>query len=268
MSDEPLLQAESVAFLSLAGELGDGMNVLAVNCDPGALAATAARVDSLTSSRLGKAEAGGYGLVVADLEIDTPDAVNAVSALARLTDAEHGIALVRIPNAEKFRAAREAFATEFPKHRIFRQHNWIASALLDDEMFAACEPGTTVEAAVRKTAGPPDDGELYTVFLASRGELPAPRTHVALTRSPELRKLTEELRTLRLSASAAAAESRAEQKIQAERIEELAEEIAWLDENALNLREKIEKRSWAMALLMLWRMFAITQRRFKSLLNR
>lgn len=262
------MQAELIAFLSLAGELSDGMDVLAVNCDPGALAGTAARIDTVTSAQLRKAGPSRYGLVVADIGIGTTGAAELVSALARLADGKIGVALVRIPNAEKFQAAHKALAEEFPQHMVLRQHNWIASALLDDEMFTACEPGPTVEAAVHKTAGLPAGGELYTVFLAGHGELPAPRAQLALTRIPQLRELTEELRSLRSAASAAAAEARAERKIQAERIEELADEIAWLDENGLNLREKIEKRAWAMALLAVWRKFAISQRRIKSLLNR
>jgi len=74
---------------------------------------------------------------------------------------------------------------------------------MNDSMFSAEEPGRAAAAVVRKTAGPPADGELYTIVLAGHGELPTSRAQLAVTRSPRLRELTDEIHALRTAAASA-----------------------------------------------------------------
>lgn len=259
--EDAIVKAELVAYLALAGELAAGLKVLAVGIDAGRLAGIAEQVDSVAFDELDAIEPGGYGLVVADFGAEAPDPSARAAELTRAADHKDGLMLARIPNSGEFAATREALVAGFPDHLVYRQHNWVASAVFDDTMFSAAEPDRAAAAIVRKTAGPPAGGELYTIVLAGHGELPPLRAQLTVTRSPQLRELTDEIHALRTAA-------RTEREIQTERIRELSEQIAWFDEHELNLREKIERHAWAMALLSLWRGAVVTLRRINRVLNR
>lgn len=263
-----IVEAELIAFLALAGELAAGLKVLAVGIDAGRLAGIAEQIDSVEFDELNAIESGGYGLVVADFGAEAADPSTSAAELTRAADLKDGLVLARIPNSGEFTAAREALVAESPDHLVYRQHNWVASAVFDDATFSAEEPDRAAAAVVRKTAGLPAGCELYTIVLAGHGELPAPRTQMAVTRSPELRELTDEIHALRTAAAVAAGGAQTEREVQTERIRELSEQIAWFDEHELNLREKIEQHAWAMALLTLWRGAVVTVRRVKRVLNR
>ncbi|MBK5231084.1 MAG: hypothetical protein JJE27_07940, partial [Thermoleophilia bacterium] len=99
-------------------------------------------------------------------------------------------------------------------------------------------------------------------------ELPDVRPHLALTRSRTLRELTDELERTREAARLTAAGAAAHAAAQQDEIRELQEQIAWLDEWELNLREKIEQRPWAMSLVKVWARFVVLARRVKSVLRR
>lgn len=266
--DAAIAQAELVAFLALAGELAAGLKVLAVGIDAARLAGIAEQIDAFAFDQLSTVEPGGYRLVVADFGAEATDPAAVAAELIRVAGTQDGLVLARIPNSGEFTAAEKALVAASQNHLIYRQHNWVASAVFDDALFSTAEPNHAAAAVVRKTAGLPAGDELYTVVLVGNGELPAARTQLAVTRSPRLRELTEELHALRAAAAAAAAKAQAEHDVQTERIRELSEQIAWFDEYELNLRKKIEQHAWAMTLLTLWRGAIVNLRRVKRALNR
>jgi hypothetical protein len=73
---------------------------------------------------------------------------------------------------------------------LLRQHNLTANVLLADEAVEAAD-GAAVDADVRKLAAMPVDEEVYTVAMASDGELPAARQLVTLATPVEVREWLE-----------------------------------------------------------------------------
>ena len=97
--------------------------------------------------------------------------------------------------ADEFRAL---LAGAFADVRLLRQHNWIASAILDDEAFAAADPATPLETRVRKLQGREPGRELYTLAICGDGPLEhvAAGAETALTHGLEVRRWLEEIRAL------------------------------------------------------------------------
>ncbi|MGH2906712.1 MAG: hypothetical protein ACRDKI_08065 [Solirubrobacterales bacterium] len=266
-SDEAMLRAERIAFLSLASDLARDRNVLVVDDGASALAGIAAHLDSLPAAELADAESGAYELVVADLMAADAASVNGAAQLARITESENGLALMRVPNTDDFKPLIATIASSFANHRTIRQHNWVASALFDDAAFAWDNPSQAAVASLRKLAGAQPGEELYTLVLAGHGELPATVPHLAVTRSAVLKDLVADLQAERDRAAAEIAELKAEREAQADRIRELDSQLAWFDENELNLREAIEKRGWATALLNFWARSVSIAKRAKGALG-
>jgi O-antigen biosynthesis protein len=75
--------------------------------------------------------------------------------------------------------------------RLLRQRNWIASSLMEDEQFAAGDRSRLPHMGVRGLAGSRPGQEIFTVGLASDGELPRPEALTVLTHLEELRQWVE-----------------------------------------------------------------------------
>ena len=267
LRDDAVERAERIAFLSLASDLARGRDVLVVDDGASALAGVAAHLDSLALTELATAAEGAYDLVVADITEPAQDAAEQLQQLQRVARAETGIALVRAPNSPEFQPLLAAAAQGFAGQRMLRQHNWVASALFDDAAFAWDNPSNAAAASLRKLAGARAGEELYTIVLAGHGELPAAVPHLAVTRSAVLRDLIDELQAERDRAAAELTELRAANANQAERIRELDEQLAWFDENGLNVRNAVEKRPWAKSLLGLWTRMLSLAVRVRQVLN-
>lgn len=253
IADEAVAAAERIAFLALASELARGRDVLVVDDGASALAGIAAHLDSTAFGELSTAEAGSYELVVADLIAADEGTIAGVPQLAGLVNAEAGIALLRVPNRPEFAPMLEAFTASFARNLTLRQHNWVASALLDDAMFANDDPSRAVAASVRKMAAAQPGEELYNVVIGAHGTFPDFRPQLAMTRSVVMRELIAELQLTRERAEAQLAEAKVVNHEQDARIRQLEEELAWYDENNLAIREMVEQKPWAMSLLAIFR---------------
>ncbi len=267
VADEATAAAERIAFLALASELARGRNVLVVDDGASALAGIAAHLDSTGLGALGETESGQYDLVVADLLAADQTAAAGAAQLARVVSAEHGIALVRLPNRPEFAPLLAQFTGSFARSLTLRQHNWVSSALFDDAMFENDDPSRAVAASVRKMAAAAPGEELYNVVVAAHGAFPDFRPQLALTRSPELRRVLTELAEARESAERAHAESEARATEQEQRIRALEEELAWYDENQLALRETVDASALARTLLSIWVTFASNLDRVRRVLR-
>lgn len=264
---DPVESAERIAFLSLAAELAKGLNVLVIEDGAGSLAGIAAHLDSVTLEELSAKQGAGYQMLIADLPADGGIAAQTVAEIASALDPGNGFALVRVPNTAANAALRDHLQGAFSNSLGLRQANWIASAVLTDELFGSGDPAQASATTLRKNADAAVGEELYTIVLAAHGELPKLRPHIAITRSRELRELTDELERVRAAASAAAQQATASAAAQDAVIRELQEEVAWLDEHELNLRVKIVKRPWALTLVNAWARFVGLARRAKGKLR-
>jgi hypothetical protein len=252
VNDEAVVQAERIAFLALASELARGRDVLVINGGANALTGIAAHLDSISLEELAGHDSNDHDLVVADLLTADAAAHDGVGRLAAVVRPETGIALVRFPNRPEFAPLVDAFKLSFGRSITLRQHNWVASALLDDAMFANDDPARAVAASVRKMAAAEPGEELYTVAIAAHGAFPDFRPQLALTRSVPLRELTARLAEADARSAARIAELTAENAAGAARVRELEEELAWYDENRLAIRETVESSGWAKSLLSFW----------------
>lgn len=90
----------------------------------------------------------------------------------------------------EFRAEelRAAIAARLANVRLVRQHDYLVSALLSDEAYAADDGAQLTDVALHKEVGGAPGGEVYTVALASDGALPHVPQLVAMTGTLELRE--------------------------------------------------------------------------------
>jgi hypothetical protein len=267
IADEAVAAAERIAFLALASELARGRKVLVIDDGASALAGIAAHLDSTEISALESSANASYDLVVADLIVADDGAAFGVPQLSRVVNAEAGIALLRVPNRPEFAPLLEAFESTFARTLTLRQHNWVASALLDDAMFANDDPSRAVAASVRKMAAAQPGDELYNVVIGAHAAFPDFRPQLAMTRSVVLRELIAELQITRERAEAELVEAKAENAEQAARVRQLEEELAWYDEHNLAVRATVEAKPWAMNLLSLWSSFVSIAGRARNVLR-
>lgn len=267
IADEAVAAAERIAFLAMASELARGRKVLVIDDGASALAGIAAHLDSCPIGKISDQPEGQFDLVVADLLVADADTTTGVAQLARVVNTEGGAVLVRLPNRPEFAPIRQSIESTFSRNLTMRQHNWVASALFDDAMFVNDEPSKAVAASVRKLAAAEPGDELYTVVLAAQGEFPDFRPQLAVTRSLVLRNMVAELHATKQRAAVELEASKSENAMQADRIRELEEELAWYDEHELALRSQIEERAWAMALVDLWARLLVLSRRARNALR-
>lgn len=267
VADPAVAQAERIAFLALASELARGRNVLVVDDGASALAGIAEHLDSTELGGLDNPADGTYDLVVTDLVAADENAAFGVGQLSRVVNVAEGIALLRVPNRPEFAPLLDAFKTSFARTLTMRQHNWVASALLDDAMFANDDPSRAVAASVRKMAAAQPGEELYNVVIGAQGAFPDFRPQLAMTRSVVLREMIAELQAERERAVADLADLTERNDEQAERIRALEEELAWYDENRLAIRGTVESKGWARTLLGLWVTFSSNFARVRQVLR-
>jgi SAM-dependent methyltransferase len=86
---------------------------------------------------------------------------------------------------------RAALAESLEYVGLWRQHNWICSAILDDEAFAAEDRARVRDLWVEKVAGEEPGRETYTIAVASNAPLAEPAPGAMLTGTAEVRKWLE-----------------------------------------------------------------------------
>jgi SAM-dependent methyltransferase len=133
------------------------------------------------------------------------DPWTALDEFARILG-ENGLLAVSSPNRDVYmqgnphhrheflpQELQDALEARFARARLFRQHDWMASAVFNDRDFTSesQEPRTNVE--LRKIVGTAPGGELYTVALASDGKLPRPRPLAVLTETTDVRGWDEQI---------------------------------------------------------------------------
>jgi SAM-dependent methyltransferase len=86
---------------------------------------------------------------------------------------------------------REELRKRFRRVELMRQHDWTASAILDDVGFAADSGATLSGVEVRKLVGHEPGRETYTLAVATNGTIPDAPAPLALTNSVEFREWME-----------------------------------------------------------------------------
>lgn len=159
-------------------------------------------------------EADSFDLVVCFEVIEhVEDSDVVLDELARVL-APGGLLLISSPNRDRYVPGnpphrheflpdelRAALERRFERARLLRQHDWLASAILEDRAFAGSGGAPVDGLEVRKLVGHEPGAETYTVGLASDGELPGSLMPLTLTHTMELRQWMERFeaqdRTLR-----------------------------------------------------------------------
>jgi 2-polyprenyl-3-methyl-5-hydroxy-6-metoxy-1,4-benzoquinol methylase len=161
-----------------------------------------------------------------DLDADSADLVVCFEVIEHVEDtdavldeltrvlAPGGLLLISSPNRDRYVPGNPHHRYEFlpdelkaelerrfKQVRLLRQHDWLASAILDDGAFAGAGGAPIDGFEVRKLVGHEPGAETYTLALASDGELPASLMPLTLTHTMELRQWMEHFgaqdRTLR-----------------------------------------------------------------------
>lgn len=150
-------------------------------------------------------EDGSFDLVVCFEVIEhVDDTEGTLDEFARVL-ADKGVLAISSPNRDVYTPGnphhRHEFVPDelagtlrkrFTNVRLYRQADWVASAVLDDGLHGAEGADPVQDLTVRKSAvGRPGD-ELYTLALASNGHLPAPGASAVLSSAAEIRELAEE----------------------------------------------------------------------------
>jgi 2-polyprenyl-3-methyl-5-hydroxy-6-metoxy-1,4-benzoquinol methylase len=133
--------------------------------------------------------------------VDEPE--RALDELARVLTPD-GLLVVSSPNRDVYPPGnphhrreftpdelREELGRRFGQVELMRQHDWNASAILDDAGFAADGGATLSGVVVRKLVGHQPGRETYTLAVATNGTVPEVPVPLALTHSIELREWLE-----------------------------------------------------------------------------
>jgi SAM-dependent methyltransferase len=223
-----LTDAEHLVRYAWAGRLAAGKRVLDAGCglgygtrmlrragaaevvgvDIAAAAVEAARADEEAGVRFEVGDVGdldhpdGAFDVVVCLEVieHVPDQRRVIAELVRVL-APGGVLVISSPNRAVYvpgnphhiheylpEELRAALAESLEYVGLWRQHNWICSAVMDDESFAADDLAAVREMWVEKVAGEEPGRETYTLALASDAPLPEPPPGAILTGTAEVRK--------------------------------------------------------------------------------
>ena len=170
--------------------------------------------------------------------LDAPE--NALDEFARVLN-EQGVLAVSSPNRQVYVPGNPhhrhefvpeelsgALAERFAHVRLYRQNDWLTSAVVDDDSFTAKGVTPLRSVDVRKAIALELGTELYTLALASNAALPELPGSAVLTHATEFRRWVEQL-----------------QSQQAHLIEKTAE----LDSARRELQEACERLAEAEALL-------------------
>jgi O-antigen biosynthesis protein len=145
-----------------------------------------------------------FDVVVCFEVVEHIDERDAVLAELRRVLVPGGLLLVSSPNRDVYvpgnphhvyeftpEELREWLARSFANVALSRQHDWIASAVLDDAAFAGDDLDEVPGLRTGKVAGVEPGGETYTLAVATDGELPAVPAAAMLTGTLELRRWME-----------------------------------------------------------------------------
>ena len=138
--------------------------------------------------------------------VESPDTV--LDELARVLAAD-GVLAISSPNRGEYVGGNPHHRHEYVpdeletalrarwRHvRLLRQHGWLASAVLPDELFGD-EGGTRVDDAFVGNVAPREVGrELYTIAVASNGPLPRTSPAIVLSELFEVRRWIDGVTTL------------------------------------------------------------------------
>lgn len=178
-------------------------------------------------------EDGSFDFVVCFEVIEHVEATDAVlDELGRVLR-DDGVLAISSPNRDAYlpgnpHHVREfvpdeleaALAKRFAAVRLYRQADWVASAVLDDDLQTSESADPLREVELRKSATEELGGELYILALASNSALPEPEPSVVLSSAAEIAAVAEgwqqlererrELARRTIQAEAAADEARRE----------------------------------------------------------
>ncbi|MGB3952985.1 MAG: hypothetical protein WBK99_07625 [Solirubrobacterales bacterium] len=265
-SDSAVVIAERAAFWALAAELSAERQVLVVGEADTRIFDDASGIRVTDMSSAGGAATGAFDVVAVDIDRADEAAIALVESLPSLAD--QGIAVIRLPNRPDCLDLYEQIVASFPNRRVFRQHNWVASAILDDRLFAGGDAAAAFVSSSRKLAGAAIDTALYTIVVAGAGALPDIAPQVVLTRSLDLREMLDRETAAYARARAAEIEAQLARDSQLDRIRELEAKTAWLQTLELDLQNEVERRGWTMRLVKTWVIVVRVTRRINQLLHR
>jgi 2-polyprenyl-3-methyl-5-hydroxy-6-metoxy-1,4-benzoquinol methylase len=152
--------------------------------------------------------ADSFDLVVCFEVIEHVDDTDAVLDELTRVLAAGGLLLISSPNRDRYVPGnphhryeftpdelRTALGRRFGQVRLLRQHDWLASAILEDQAFAASGAALVEGVEVRKLVGHEPGAETYTLALTSDGELPTAAMPLTITHTMELRQWMDHYRT-------------------------------------------------------------------------
>src|SRR5206468_1687167 len=144
---------------------------------------------------------GAFDLVVCFEVIEHLDEQAIVLDELRRVTAREGILAISSPNRDVYVAGNPhhrhelvpaeleaGLADRFVNVRLLRQHDWLTSAIVCDDVFAQDDGAPVPAIEVRKLVGHQGGRELYTVALASDEALPALPDLAVLTSAEETRR--------------------------------------------------------------------------------
>jgi SAM-dependent methyltransferase len=136
--------------------------------------------------------------------VEDPEAI--LDELRRVLRPE-GLAAVSSPNRDVYPPGNphhkheflpdelaHALESRFAHVRLVRQHDWLGSGVLEDDVFGS--EGEPSEAVVRKAVGNVPGEELYTLALATDAELPSTEPYFVLTSTADAKWWQEKLAEL------------------------------------------------------------------------
>jgi 2-polyprenyl-3-methyl-5-hydroxy-6-metoxy-1,4-benzoquinol methylase len=189
--------------------------------------------------------------------VDRQDDV--IVELARVL-ARGGVLAISSPNRDVYPAGnphhlheyvpdelRAALAAHFEHVTLYRQHAWLASAVLDDEQAADASLQRREDVAVAKGKGREPGSEPYTIALASRVPLPATAGAVVLADVADAALGAELERTRQALArreDRARTELDAMQRVEADLRQDAATLLRELDDKRAELRGVYASLSW------------------------
>jgi SAM-dependent methyltransferase len=201
--------------------------------------------------------------------VSEPDQERLVSEFARVLR-PGGLLLISSPNRAQYPPGnpfheRELAPSElealagrsFSEVTLFRQHNWLASAILDDADFAA-EGAAPIAAGVGKLQGRAPGEELYTLAACSDLPFSIPPPKALLTHGLEVRRWLDEIELhKRGHVETRKALAAIEQELLELRdhhsitVGQLEQRVYWLERWNLDLDRWMQRRSMRLALRVL-----------------
>ena len=189
-----------------------------------------------------------------------------------------GMLLLSSPNREQYPPGnphhlRELTADElrallselFAHVKLARQHNWVASAILDDEKFAASGVDQ-VELGVGKLQGRAPGTELYTLAVCSDEPVSLPASRALLTHGLEVRRWIEEIELHKQADETKRALAAAERELLLLRDERsvtvgrLEDRVYWLDRSQVDLNRLLRRRPLRIAFQAFARLLRLSRR--------